>query len=340
MCCLFTRWRSGYSQVRGPRSSSRPLWAVHPVLTESVANIVGRADLLAAAGVLGGFLMYLKSVETEGWRRIGVARRIGVGHGCRSLFEGKRGILPGVIVLYDSAVRVTKPGRCALAGLLATLVPVALMLAMRASVLAGTQMEIPFTDNPIAWVDFRTGRLTALTVMAREFALMFWPANLSADYSWWQYRSRMAARPTGLSSHWRSPLFPQRSSCTVGTATILLLRGGTGVAGAVFESAVPDRHNHGGAATLPARAGSGGFRGGGHLCHRGPNRGLALCSAIAGRADAGAGCPDMGPECRLEGRYEYGVQPGPHQPGQLQGARSTGQRSFRWPIPPTAISTG
>ncbi|HEY2011877.1 MAG TPA: hypothetical protein VGH38_00190, partial [Bryobacteraceae bacterium] len=46
------------------------LWAVHPVLTESVTNIVGRADLLAAMGVLGGFLLYLKSAETGGWRRV------------------------------------------------------------------------------------------------------------------------------------------------------------------------------------------------------------------------------------------------------------------------------
>src|SRR5262247_3611406 len=29
------------------------LWAVHPVLTESVTNIVGRADMLAAFGLLG-----------------------------------------------------------------------------------------------------------------------------------------------------------------------------------------------------------------------------------------------------------------------------------------------
>ncbi len=45
------------------------LWAVHPVLTESVTNIVGRADLLAGFAVLSGFLLYLKSSETTGWRR-------------------------------------------------------------------------------------------------------------------------------------------------------------------------------------------------------------------------------------------------------------------------------
>src|SRR5262249_11839602 len=45
------------------------LWAVHPVLTESVANIVGRADLLAGMTGLGGFLIYLKSSESSSWRR-------------------------------------------------------------------------------------------------------------------------------------------------------------------------------------------------------------------------------------------------------------------------------
>ena len=34
------------------------VWAVHPVLTESVTNIVGRADLLAAFGVLAGLLAF------------------------------------------------------------------------------------------------------------------------------------------------------------------------------------------------------------------------------------------------------------------------------------------
>ena len=46
------------------------LWAVHPLLTESVTNIVGRADLLAGMSVLGGFLIYLNATESEGRRRL------------------------------------------------------------------------------------------------------------------------------------------------------------------------------------------------------------------------------------------------------------------------------
>jgi hypothetical protein len=39
------------------------LWGLHPVLTESVAAISGRPDLIASACVLGGLLLYWKSIE-------------------------------------------------------------------------------------------------------------------------------------------------------------------------------------------------------------------------------------------------------------------------------------
>ncbi|OLD12616.1 MAG: hypothetical protein AUJ01_16030 [Acidobacteria bacterium 13_1_40CM_3_65_5] len=46
------------------------LWAVHPLSTEAVTNIVGRADLLAAFGGLAGFLSYLHARESAGSRRL------------------------------------------------------------------------------------------------------------------------------------------------------------------------------------------------------------------------------------------------------------------------------
>ena len=167
------------------------LWAVHPVLTESVTNIVGRADLLAATAVLGGFLMYLKSLETEGRRRLAWLAGLTVITVIGVFSKESAVILPGVIVLYELTFPTRKGnpqwGRAQLTGLLATLVPVALMLWQRSRVLAGTlPMEIPFTDNPIVGADLLTGRLTALKVIARYFALIVWPANLSADYSWSQ----------------------------------------------------------------------------------------------------------------------------------------------------------
>ena len=51
-----------------PAVAVAALWALHPILTESVTNVVGRADLLAAFGVLGGLLCYIRGAQAQGWR--------------------------------------------------------------------------------------------------------------------------------------------------------------------------------------------------------------------------------------------------------------------------------
>src|SRR5262249_42389596 len=45
------------------------IWAVHPLSTEAVTNIVGRADLIAGFAVLSSVLLYARSRETTGARR-------------------------------------------------------------------------------------------------------------------------------------------------------------------------------------------------------------------------------------------------------------------------------
>ncbi len=160
------------------------LWAVHPVLTESVTNIVGRADLLGALAVLSGFLMYLKSTETTGWRQIlwlgGLALATAVG-----VFSKESAVvLPGVIILYEAALGVNAWEK-AMWGCLATLVPIAALLWQRAAILtASPPAEWPFVDNPIAGATFWIGRLTAIKVLARYLLLALWPVKLSSDYSY------------------------------------------------------------------------------------------------------------------------------------------------------------
>jgi protein O-mannosyl-transferase len=161
------------------------VWAVHPAATESVTNIVGRADLLAAIAVLSGFLMYLKSRETSGWPRgawlAGLAAVTTIGVFSK---ESAVAILP-IVVLYELVWWNELPRREALwQGCAATLVPIVAMLWKRSAVLAASPpAEFPFTDNPIVGADWWTGRLTAIKVIARYLGLTFWPANLSCDYS-------------------------------------------------------------------------------------------------------------------------------------------------------------
>jgi hypothetical protein len=52
-----------FLRERWPAFFVAALWALHPVSTEAVTNIVGRSDLMAAMVVLSGFLIYLKRTE-------------------------------------------------------------------------------------------------------------------------------------------------------------------------------------------------------------------------------------------------------------------------------------
>jgi hypothetical protein len=53
-----------------PALALAAIWGVHPLLTESVTNIVGRADLLSGLGVLAGLLCYLKGQSAQGSRKL------------------------------------------------------------------------------------------------------------------------------------------------------------------------------------------------------------------------------------------------------------------------------
>jgi tetratricopeptide (TPR) repeat protein len=161
------------------------LWGVHPLLTEAVTNIGGRADLLAALAVLSGLLLYVKSAEAVGWRRwawlAGLAAATAVG-----VFSKESAVaIVGVLIVFEVSRRAPGRGRALLLGCLATLLPIGAMLYQRTIVLhRSLPAEFPFLDNPIAGAGFWEGRLTAIKVIAHYLWLVIWPAKLSADYSW------------------------------------------------------------------------------------------------------------------------------------------------------------
>lgn len=160
-------------------------WAVQPVLTESVTNIVGRADLLAGCATLGGFLVYLKSAESSGARRaawLGGLFAITLAGAFSK--ESAVCILP-LIALYELVW--WRRGRlpALLLACAATAAAIGIMLVQRSRVLAASlPAEFPFTDNPLVDANFWTAKLTALGVIARYMWLCVWPAKLSADYSY------------------------------------------------------------------------------------------------------------------------------------------------------------
>jgi hypothetical protein len=173
------RWRA---------ASVAALWAVHPLLTESVTNIVGRADLLAGLGILGGFLLYVKSTESTGARRWLWLAALSAATAAGVFAKESAVTLLGVVALYEAVWwKERRKGRGLLFGAVAILIPIQLMLFQRAAVLTSSQpSNLPFYDNPITGAGWFLGRVTALTVIGKYAGLLIWPAALSSDYSWAQ----------------------------------------------------------------------------------------------------------------------------------------------------------
>jgi tetratricopeptide (TPR) repeat protein len=161
------------------------LWGLHPVLTESVTNIVGRADLLAAFGVLASLLCYHRSLRSPGTGRVSwlaaaaLAATIG-------MFAKESGVVAlAAIAAYDWIYARAAPWRARLAGYAAVAVPAIVFFAVRAHVMGRSPIApFPFIDNPLTGAGFWTARVAAFRVIGRYFGLLIWPGRLAPDYSY------------------------------------------------------------------------------------------------------------------------------------------------------------
>ena len=157
----------------GPAWATAALWGVHPLLTESVTNIVGRADLLAAFGVLAGLFCYIRR-GSAAW--LLAAQAIGI-------FSKESAIvLPGLMLLYDVTWPRRIPGAKRAMAYGCVLAPLVVFAVLRAQLQA--QLAVLSTDNPLLMVGFFAARLRAIEVMGKYLGLFLWPASLSPDYSY------------------------------------------------------------------------------------------------------------------------------------------------------------
>ncbi len=160
------------------------IWAVHPVLTESVTNIVGRADLLAGFGVLAGLLCHIHAARSMGRRKFewlgGLALASAI-----AMFSKESGIvILAAMAIYDFTFD-SGGWRARVPGYFAAAAPVGAYLAARAGVLAALKVDpTPFTDNPLVGAGFWTAHLTAVEVLGRYVFLLLAPLRLSCDYSY------------------------------------------------------------------------------------------------------------------------------------------------------------
>jgi hypothetical protein len=168
-----------------PAVAMAAVWALHPVLTESVTNVVGRADLLAAFGVLGGLLCYVRGSTAPGWRRVAWILALASAAAIGDFSKESGVVLVAAMIAYDLAFAPKISWGARVASYLAVLLPAAGYLAMRSRVLAQvSSLLISFCDNPLQQTGFLTARLTAVKVLGEYLRLLIWPARLSADYSY------------------------------------------------------------------------------------------------------------------------------------------------------------
>ncbi len=163
------------------------VFAVHPVHTEAVANVVGQAELLAALGVLVAGWLWLRRARDESPRAATVAA-VAAAYAF-ALFAKEGAVLaPALLValdLADGRVRLSRAGVAEYARSIAPLVAAlgvvaALFLGARHVVLgslAGGEPApaMPFLVHDHFWMGLR--------VWPEYARLLVFPQDLSADYS-------------------------------------------------------------------------------------------------------------------------------------------------------------
>ena len=237
------------------------LWGLHPLLTESVTNIVGRADLLAAFGVLAGFLCHVRSASEMGRRKLpwlaGVAASQAIG-----LFSKESAVvLPAIMLLYDLMWfdRAAWRRRAPAYGVLA--LPFAAYFYLRGQF--HLHMVVAFTENPLVHAGFWTARMTAVKVVGKlamavllagpVIGGLFLQCGTAIRLAGVELgRCQSAHRPGGLSGRRVSGLASGDPLAPGWQGDALLPRFLFHRCVAHFESHRPDRQYHGRAVSLSA----------------------------------------------------------------------------------------
>lgn len=177
-------------QRTGPAFVAAALWAAHPIGTECVTNIGGRADLLAAMAVLGGLLLYIRSTEFQGWRlqltavALFAVAMVGV------FSKESAAVLVGLMLLWDIGGARAIPDRGVSGRMPAYGAAVASLVVLwwvRHLVFRTLPWpNPPFVDNPLIGAGFWSARLTAIKVIGMDLWLLVCPLELSSDRSYHQ----------------------------------------------------------------------------------------------------------------------------------------------------------
>lgn len=161
------------------------LFAAHPVHTEAVAGIVGRAELLAAGFGLLSLLALLRAERRTGRGRVGLTLA-SAGALLAAVLSKESGLtVLGLGAVVVGWARATWDPRVLGRALASHLAVVLAYLAWRWWLVGtvATAAPPPFVDNPLAHVPPLARLGTAAVVIAQYLGLLTVPLWLSSDYS-------------------------------------------------------------------------------------------------------------------------------------------------------------
>ena len=150
------------------------LFAYHPVHTESVLYLVGRADILCAFFMLCGIIVYPRNVIVSYCLIIlaGLSKELGLM------------TFPLLIILDGIKVLESRSKRNDGIRLFKTFIVCVGSLVLRHWYTDGTYLKMSPQDNPVAFEDDDLGRRISYTIIHGEYArLLVYPNFLCYDYS-------------------------------------------------------------------------------------------------------------------------------------------------------------
>jgi tetratricopeptide (TPR) repeat protein len=165
------------------------LFAAHPIHTEAVANVVGRAELLAALGFFGAWACWLRADAADvrpQRRRVWWAAAVVV-YFLAMCGKENAVALPAVLLLADvlrpraGSVAATLRAHLPAYGALAAVA--VLFVVLRSAVIGQLTPGADLLDNPLGKLAFAERLLTTVAVIGRYAGRLLFPYWLSADYS-------------------------------------------------------------------------------------------------------------------------------------------------------------
>jgi len=184
VCALVYRFAQRLLEDHGAATLAAVLFAVHPVHCEAVANVVGRAEILAALFMLLGLLVLCPERDLPSVRRV----LGGAGLFIAALFSKETAAcyLPVALISLEVTTRGTlRPWRWWLTRCFLLLAPLAVYLPLRYAALEGHLLRDALPHeflNPLVLAAWPVRLLHSFTVLGHYVRLFVFPTRLSCNY--------------------------------------------------------------------------------------------------------------------------------------------------------------